>query len=928
MHRFLIAVLVLIGCLAPGLVWAGEDYTGAEYLAGRLMVNFTDGVGNSLSPKTGDPVQIGVPSVDELLARYHVTEMRRVVEDKILEKMKIQPDFYRLVVLLCPDKTDILAMLKDFEQNPNVDYAQPDLLARIYDTTPNDPLWSSQWDKVTLGLPTIWDFSIGSRNVMCVAIDVGCWWKHPDLRGNLWVNPGEDINHDGVVYTDTTYPGDQADVNGVDDDDDGKVDDLIGWDFLQGPLNPPCWPGEDCDQTQDNNTVSLEDHGTHVLGIMGAAGNNGVGVTGVNWNVKAIASRSGYAASVSGQMSGLIVASAAIGGMAWAVVHSQVEDAHLVINMSYGSISNNPAEQNAITSAWNNGAILCGAAGNDGPEGENPQWATTPHYPGACANVVCVGSTAQGDVLSGFTCRGTWVDLYSPGSNITSTVIPGYRAYDGTSMASPNAAGTFALLWSMFPDMTNQELVDLVMAHCKDIQSENPTIDPLFLGNGRIDPVRAAESLRPGLKLGNSNLFNDTDGDGRLESGETASMTLEVRNDSAWSVANNVQVTVTTDDPNIELSNATFSLGTIAPGTTASNTANPFTISVPGTITEAYWAALTANITADGFSAQRTFAIRVGRPQTLIIADDGTSNFHSYFTAAMVGQGYYYNNDVWSTQWGEVTANVISDYQVIIWVCGNELTNTLTANDQAVLTAWLNTGGKSLLLAGQGIDPDISSSAFYSDVLHCQSMNALGGVNLDGVNGDPISNGTTLFLLGGGCGGNGTVHPSKINPINGAVSIYDYDSTGVRVGSGAIRFSNDTYKIVYFSCAIEASCGLGGSVNHAVVLRRVMDWFGAHQTGAEPRQTSTLPSGYSLKANYPNPFNPTTTLTFELPRATHVYLAVYDLLGREVAVLASGTVPAGQHLVTFDGSNLASGTYLAHLQADNYSATQKMMLLK
>lgn len=916
-------IVVIIGMLFCGsaMLFAGQDYSGAKYVGGHLIVSFSDRLGHELQgvDGKGQVVNMGIPSVDELLARYNVTEMRRIVSDQILGMLDFPPDFYRSMLLICPDNTDILKMLSDFEQNPYVESTQPDLLKDMYDRVPNDAYWQNQWDKRLMHLPAAWDFTTGSRSIMVVAVDGGTWWKHEDFYANLWVNPGEDINGDSVAYTDTTYPGDQADIDGADNDGDGLVDDLIGWDFIQGPLSPPCAAGEDCDHNQDNDPVSLEDHGTHVLGLMGAVGNNGIGVAGCNWNIKIVPCRAGYLPAT--QPGGLIVTTAAVPCMLWAVG----KGARLV-NMSYGSSYNSSMEQNAITACWNQGAILVAAAGND--------HVSSPFYPAADNHVVSVGSVDDGDIVSSFSNYGTWVDIFAPGGSsggqgVISTVVPGYVGYEGTSMASPNTAGVFALLWSLFPDMTNQELIDYVFAHCRDITAVNPSYNPTDLGHGRVDAMLPLASIWPNPSVSNPRVSGDNDHDGRLESGETGNLTLSVHNDSLWSIAQNVTVTISTDDPNLVVSNATFVFDAIAPGATVENTDSPVQISVPGSIPDAYWTTLTANITADGgFSQHRTFTLRIGRPQTLVVGDDGADNYQSFFISALTAQGYFYNYDAMNIHLdGDPSLASITEYEVIIWVCGNESTNTLTADNQSVLSQWLNSGNKRLLLAGQNIDEDIHGTSFYSDYLHSQTAGTTTDRSLRGVDGDPISNGTSLLLIGGGCGGNGNNGPSKISGVNGGVVFYNYGNQG-QDGGGAVHFDNSTYKVAYFAFAIEAACGASGTTHYSIVLRDVMQWFGARPTGVEPHPVSTLPTVYALKTNYPNPFNPVTTISFELPRTAKVSLIVFDMLGRQVAVLANGTVPAGAHSVVFDGTELASGTYFAHLQADGFGATQKMLLLK
>jgi CubicO group peptidase (beta-lactamase class C family) len=113
-----------------------------------------------------------------------------------------------------------------------------------------------------------------------------------------------------------------------------------------------------------------------------------------------------------------------------------------------------------------------------------------------------------------------------------------------------------------------------------------------------------------------------------------------------------------------------------------------------------------------------------------------------------------------------------------------------------------------------------------------------------------------------------------------------------------------------------------------IVWYEVFDYVTQTLAAAEPQGTPSTPEQFALLQNYPNPFNPTTTIAFEQPKAGHISLGVFDLLGREVAVLKDGLVEAGTHRVTFDGSRLASGIYFARLDAGNFSQTKKLMLLK
>ncbi|RPH95073.1 T9SS C-terminal target domain-containing protein [candidate division KSB1 bacterium] len=908
MKRWIFALLLAIFFCAGQPSIAGSDLAGCKWMPGRLIVNFTPDVG-TLYNKGGDGsiIAMGVPSVDELYAEYHVTSMTRIVDDALLSKLKVIPDFFRLMVLECPAGTDIPAMMDEFSRNPHVEYAEPDILHDLYDRIPNDPLWNSQWDKRMMRLPRVWDFSTGSRDIIVVAVDGGTWWPHDDLYANLWVNPGEDLDQDGVAWVYNDYPGDPDDVNGVDDDGNGKVDDLIGWDFIQSAGG--CAPGEDC-SGQDNNPMSIDDHGTHTLGIMGAVGNNGVGLTGVNWNVRILASRAGYKPA---NDQGVVQQTAALACMTWAIGHGAQ-----VINMSYGSSFFSQSENSTIQTCWNNGVVLCGAAGNE--------TSSVTHYPAGYNNVISIGSVREGNIVSDFSNYGTWVDCYAPGDEVWSTIINGYAQYPGTSMSSPNVGGVAALLWAIFPTFSNQEIVDLILETCVDITTQNPTMNPDHLGHGRVDAQNAVACLLPYLTLESGSVNGDTDGDGRLEPGESGNLVVSLHNDPDWSPAYGINVTIVTNDPAISLSNNTFTMSTIMPGQSMQNSTAPVQISAASWIERAYYAEFTAQLRGDyGFALNVPFTLRIGRPQTLVVGDDGAYSYHSFFTSGIWDQYGGFDSDAWLVpSAGEPAMTDIQDYDVVMWICGDESSNTLSAANQTLLAQYLDNGG-NLLLAGQNIDEDISASAFYANYLHCQSDGAASTARfIDGVSGDPIANGHALLLGGGACGGNGQTGPSKITPVNGGVAFFNYREGG----TCAVHYDNGIYKTAYFSFAIEAACGGGTTVHHSVILRRAMDWFGATALDADPRLTAMTPNGFALKPNYPNPFNPSTTLTFQVPHASRVTIRVFDMLGRQVTTLLNAPVSAGEHAVTFDGANLPSGVYLAQMHADGFDATQRMVLLK
>jgi thermitase len=292
-------------------------------------------------------------------------------------------------------------------RDPDVVYAEPNYLFRT-SMTPDDPGFTAAWGLSKVSAPAAWDVTAGSGAVTVAVVDTGVAAAHPDLAPNIWANPGEA-------------------ANGADDDGNGKVDDLHGWNLV----------GDDANPDDDNG------HGTHVAGTIGARGNDGYGVPGVAWNVKLMSLK---AADSRGALTSARVADA--------LSYACGEGARIV-NGSFGGPSFSSTVKAAIDACP--ATLFVFAAGNEGINND-----ASPRYPCSYAspNIVCVGATSQPDNLASFSNRGpVSVDLAAPGVDIVSTV-PGndWRWFSGTSMAAPHVAGAAALVASHRPALSAVEL--------------------------------------------------------------------------------------------------------------------------------------------------------------------------------------------------------------------------------------------------------------------------------------------------------------------------------------------------------------------------------------------------------------------------------------------------------------------------------------
>jgi subtilisin family serine protease len=395
--RLLVSLVLLAASSAAVMAVTLEEGT---YVPDRLLVKFQ-------------------PGTDlESRAALHNRLLGRVIQT-----FRLDPD---LELVGFPKGTDVGALIDVYQREGDVRFAEPDL---IYHTqvVPNDTRFGELWGMHNTGQsgglvdfdldgPEGWDVNASGVGVVIGSIDTGVDLNHPDLAANAWTNPGEIAG------------------NGVDDDANGYVDDVRGWDFLSNDNFP-----------QDDHS-----HGSHTMGTATAVGNNGIGVAGVAWSASIMPLKICNAF-------GSCDLSAAVAATDYAT-----ENGARLTSNSWGGGGYSQAMKDAIDRADAAGVLYIAAAGNNGRDTD-----VSPFYPASYTspNIISVANMTRFGSRSGSSNYGlTSVDLGAPGTDILSTTPNSNYGYmSGTSMACPHVSGAVANIIGFNPNLGHLEYKDIVL---------------------------------------------------------------------------------------------------------------------------------------------------------------------------------------------------------------------------------------------------------------------------------------------------------------------------------------------------------------------------------------------------------------------------------------------------------------------------------
>ncbi|MBK8824489.1 MAG: S8 family serine peptidase [Anaerolineales bacterium] len=572
------------------------------YVPDVILLEVQAGITLDASPQAAPvaPNNSGIPTLNATLGSLVMISAEPLFQSIQARKVSGQNDLTRFYRVQLGSGADVPGAAKTLAALPEVTSAEPDYIAfpaevpaseyvpsSIYSTTPltiNDPLYAEQWGLTKINIEGGWSSTVGSPTVSIAIVDSGIDLTHVDLAGNLWINPGEIAN------------------NGLDDDSNGFIDDVNGWNFVSGNK----------DIADDNG------HGTLVTGVAAAVGGNAQGIVGACpqcsiMTVKVM------------QASGTANYSDVAAGILYAA-----QKGAKVINLSLGGYANSNILKNAIDTAANTyGAVIVAGAGNDN--------LTTAFYPAAYDNVLAVAGTQNDDTKAATSNYASWVDVSAPGAVIKTTALGGgWVDQSGTSFAAPFASGLAGLLRTLHPDWGQATIRSQIVHTADNINGVNPTYIGM-LGSGRINAGGAMQTPHPVLRVAEYSVNGLTSG--RPILGASSSMIVTLNND--WWDSPNVTGTLSTTDPHVSITNGSASFGTIPAGTSSAG-ATAFTFSVNALAGYNHPISFSLNVAdTNGYATTLNFTVNtetgVTNKSGTITADETWTSDQTYLITNNVG---------------------------------------------------------------------------------------------------------------------------------------------------------------------------------------------------------------------------------------------------------------------------------------------------
>ncbi len=928
---------------SQNIIKKGKDYIFGD----RIVVKFKD--------YTDANTILNKSSVSGFLKSFGVTS----VEKRFKLRQRIEKnsgrELEKIMTVKYSSPVNPVYFARKISHLAGVEWAEPYYLGQLM-YTPNDPSYSSQWALRKIKAAEAWDVTKGDTSIVLAIVDTGVDWDHPDLAQNIWTNSGEIPN------------------NGVDDDGNGYVDDVHGWDF--GGLSG----------TPDNNPMEdRPDHGTHVAGIASAVTDNGVGIASIGFSCKIMPVKTSQD-NIRDSYGNPLIAYGYQG-----IIYA-VDNGAKVVNTSWGSYSYSNTGQAVVDYAVQHGTLLVGAAGNE----TNPQSI----YPGAYKGALSVGAVDSSDVVAYFSNYGKRLDVLAPGVQILSTWQDDTytSTLSGTSMASPFVVGLAGLVASRFPTYTPEQIAQQVRVTADNIDDKNASKFNYLLGNGRINAYKAVTVENAKAVRSVSVTFVDKgDGDGVFEKGEKVAVHATFKNILVPTTSLQIQLVAMSEYAVMQ--NGTFSAGAIGTLTEFDNSSNEFTFTIADNTPENYELSFLLKYSDSDYEdfewvstiVNPTYMTQSGNNIAMTFTSKGTMAFNDYpdntqvdgfkykesgnllFEGALIygtgvkkidnaarnSTGEKQDQDFTSSrpfsvsvpgsiadEQGTTTFNDFHTFGTRLNISTTMNTYSFADDDKAnfiiVEYVFNNTTSDDINGFRMGIfmDWDMDEGTYDDNVVAFDNEGGFGyAYSYSKTNTDAY---VTCALVSSE--GSYSFYAIQNDGNDGGINIYDgfsdeekwgtltngttKNSAGPQdisfvAGAGAFTIpANGKIKVAFAIAATESVEELRQAVATAKAV------YDSTITSVKETYPGEVPVKFELSQNYPNPFNPSTKINFSIPQNGFATLKVYDSIGKEVATLVNKELKKGCYNVTFNASNLASGIYFYRLNVNNFSAVRKMILLK
>lgn len=810
-----------------------------------------------------------------------------------------------------------------------VEYAEPSYKMELL-YNPNDPDTASQYYLGLIRAYDAWDISKGDSNFVVGVTDTGTDLDHPDLAAGIKYN-----------YADP--------INGIDDDNDGYIDNFMGWDVGQN----------------DNDPGIDVVHGSFVCGLAGAVTDNATGIAGTGFNTRYLPVK----ISNNGALT------AAYDGIVYAADHGCA-----VINCSWGGFGGGEFGQDIVDYATiNKNSLVIGASGNSFNE--------NPFFPASYKNVLSVTGTNATDTKWVNSSYGAFVDISAPGEAVFSTIWDdNYSFSSGTSFAAPIVAAAAALIKTQYAFYTPMQLAEQLRATADDIY-QVPGNAPFInkLGKGRLNMYRALTENPKSVRMEDLQITDNNDD--AFAGDDTLDITVFLKN--YLQPLSNLNVTLTCNDPNINIITASINPGAMGTLSTYDNSATPFRAVIGTSVPFNTKVTFTLNFTDGAYTDWQIFDLVVNVDYINVLVNDVGTSITSkgrigYNIIQGQGIGFTYNDG--SSIWYEggflagtdtskvsdhlfgvptsvveddflsminvrrIIPSVYSDFdldsrfnddnagpnQLDVEINQNTYAWSSPADSKYIIVEYtiLNSGASQLnnLYAGIYGDWDIGNVTDNKGEYDA-------GLKM----GYVYNTGTPVIYAGVKqlSGASNVCYALDNDGASGSIYIYDgfsnaekFTSLSTQRSSAGTAGSGNDVSMTVSSGPHTIAAGDSVIVAFALLagddLASIQASANAAQIKYNTLNTISIPDPLvpGLMQNYPNPFGISTTINFTVANYEKVKLEIFDIRGSIVATLADGMYAAGKYDVEFNTAGRGDGLYYCRMTNGDASAVIKMVSIK